>query len=138
MKLREVLNIFNPFASSGDRAGVLNNAEAASQWNNARHTTATLESQTPVRDLVAHFGDYGQELYQVAGTTARKTLALLSDMVMAPLALAANVVRFGADQLRFPPRVGIITTDKIAEWAGTPSRVIREARERLHSYLIGS
>lgn len=154
--------IFSP--SGLTRTQTLNDNSTAGPFNEGRIDAASREMQTPLSDAINATKSSIDEIKPIPKNifkTATKLIAgaitmpiaavggaatklvqgtakIATHVVTAPIGLAGNVLRAGADVFRLPPRAILIAFDMLAEGVGKISTIARSVREAAIGKIDGA
>lgn len=129
---------FSP--NSVTRTGLLNDNNESAPYNEARNKKVSEELHAPVRGLIhstrTSVGNLLKGIISLPKKIAQGSIGFATDLVTAPVGLAANIGRYGMDLLRLPPRIALIATDHLSEKTfGKVSRMTKSFNAKIHEKL---
>ncbi len=142
---------------SSTRTNTLNDNATAGPFNEGRQAAVEKEMQSPLRDAITATKSSIEDIKPIPKNIFKTTTGLIAGavtmpvgaiggaatkivqgtaktavhLVTNPIGFAGNILRYGADLLRLPPRAVLIATDMFAEGIGKISAIARSVREAI-------
>ncbi len=135
--LEKLKTMLNPFGSSQKRAEeILNNNAISGPYNSERVHFASLESQTPITDIVKSIKSGITDTLSGIKNIFKRTVGLGSDIITGAVAAPINICRWAIDQLALIPVITLTGINYVNENTfGRISRISQSVNHKIHNTL---